>query len=369
MKRVNRVISAVTILFLLQTGGCNTSPKRTNSDSTKGIAQSDSNPIVFVSISQPLMPKDITWKYLKPVWNIEQMKDDGTDRSKSFDSDLLEFDPAISPNQQDIAFAAPAYQQMQVKNIYKANISDGYVQQLTHFPDHVIAAGPDWSPDGEQLVFFTTTSDPDAIGYQGDKIYIMRTDGTVLKVLGEGMYPHWSPDGTKILYTANEIKGTRSKLALWLMDSEGHNDKKIVTKGFSGASSFGVWSPSGDQIAFLGSERLDKGKGRIGIYVFGLRELKPSLLLSIPSRRTKDSLVYGSTVERPTGLQWPSKNKLIYTLSTLNPNYVKESAIFSLDIGQKIAKRLSKTKSMDWTQGYASLPILDSSVFAANLNR
>ena len=56
--------------------------------------------------------------------------------------------------------------------------------------------------------------------------------------------PHWSPDGTRLLYT-NANKG-KSELRIYYFDTE----KSVSLGNFTAAPNDAVWSQNGDHIAF-----------------------------------------------------------------------------------------------------------------------
>ena len=91
---------------------------------------------------------------------------------------------------------------------------------------------PQWSPDGTKIY---------ASGPNGE-IVVMNADGTNPQALnaGDGLERRFeiSPDGKQILF---EFKD-----ALWLMNSDGSNQREIVqAKAFQG-----IWSPDGTKIAY-----------------------------------------------------------------------------------------------------------------------
>lgn len=93
------------------------------------------------------------------------------------------------------------------------------------------AYNPDWSPDGEMIVFDV-----------GD-IFVIRKDGDNLVQLTHGgghHFPSWSPDGNKIAYdiAINDSAG------IWIMKQDGTNKKKL----WSGRNP--DWSPDNKHLVY-----------------------------------------------------------------------------------------------------------------------
>ncbi len=76
------------------------------------------------------------------------------------------------------------------------------------------------------------------------RIYVMKLDGSGLQLLGEGLYPDLSPDGSKIVY-AKKNEG------IWIMNRDGSGDHQIVTDT---TASYPAWSPEGGRIAYVSGE-------------------------------------------------------------------------------------------------------------------
>jgi dipeptidyl aminopeptidase/acylaminoacyl peptidase len=114
-----------------------------------------------------------------------------------------------------------------------------------------LAAGPRWSPVAERFVFVSErdgwahawlldTADPDAAPVQ-------LTAGDF-----EVEEPEWSPDGTRLLLSAN--RGSSSERGLQLLDLPGRIDAMPQMDPISrlrGTSTYGRWRPDGGAIAFL----------------------------------------------------------------------------------------------------------------------
>jgi dipeptidyl aminopeptidase/acylaminoacyl peptidase len=104
---------------------------------------------------------------------------------------------------------------------------------------------PRLSPDGSQIIYSRNWVDK-VNDRRESSIYIMHADGSRPRRLLNGSNPVWSPDGTRIAYTATgEPSGTQ--IFVRYMDAEG-----AVTQATRVTSNPGNirWSPDGKSIAF-----------------------------------------------------------------------------------------------------------------------
>ena len=89
--------------------------------------------------------------------------------------------------------------------------------------------GPDWSPDGERLVFHRVIGNRSVI-------HVMRADGTALRALrapGSSVDPAWSPDGTQIVFASGRPAAThaddpRGQFDLYVMNADGSGVRRIT---------------------------------------------------------------------------------------------------------------------------------------------
>jgi Tol biopolymer transport system component len=84
------------------------------------------------------------------------------------------------------------------------------------------------------------------IGFQSGSpvgITVSSADGSQLLPVGNGAFPNWSPDGTKIVFQdGNDI---------WTMNADGSGRRNLTNDGSNAIDSEPAWSPDGDRIVFI----------------------------------------------------------------------------------------------------------------------
>ena len=141
--------------------------------------------------------------------------------------------------------------------LYVMRADGSNLQQITDTGWHKEA--PQWSPDGSRIAFACY---PDGRGGRADsQICVIDADGSNLLYLsanGVGGYdPAWSPDGTRIAFTGF----SEQTEDVYIINADGSNLHRVTTNNL-GTDAFASWSPDGQQIAYM-SARGDHG----GIYV------------------------------------------------------------------------------------------------------
>ena len=103
---------------------------------------------------------------------------------------------------------------------------------------------PEWSPDGSRIVFVRWAS---YYEYVSLGIFVVNlADGNVVKLTTEGHIPKWSPDGARIAF-ASVRDGTEE---LYVMNADGSYPTRLTkNEGFEAWRGF-AWSPDGAEIAF-----------------------------------------------------------------------------------------------------------------------
>jgi hypothetical protein len=155
--------------------------------------------------------------------------------------------PAYSPNGAQLAFSTGR----QVV-VAAADASDQH--PITTARRREFVAEVQWSPDRGRLVFMRLRPTRTAFVTE---IVAMRVDGTDERVLARGRFtfapktallgqPSWSPDGQNIIYTSTSLgRDSYFKPTLRIVNADGSGDRLLAPKAQDGS-----WSPDGSKIAF-----------------------------------------------------------------------------------------------------------------------
>ena len=135
------------------------------------------------------------------------------------------------------ATAAPSFAAAQ-------NEPDGTLKLETYL-DWEWVGNPQLSPDGSEVLYTRTFVDK-INDRRTSSVWIMNADGSKKRFLVDGSSPQWSPDGTRIAFTAEGEPGGSQVFVRW-MDDEGLVTQ--ITRVQKSPSNV-EWSPDGTRIAF-----------------------------------------------------------------------------------------------------------------------
>ncbi len=228
------------------------------------------------------------------LWVVEA---DGSHRRQLTDSGQgIDYSPTWSPDGKRIAFRttrghSPAG--VSPSNIFIVNADGSGERQLT-LPRGEAAGGlfPAWSPDGSRIAYSN-----------GSGINLISPDGSGRRQLGvAGECSVWSPDGSKLMFCSNGINRGEGvdNWDVFVMDANGANVRRLtsnIAQDYPGA-----WSPDGTQIAFF-----SRRDGYGDVYVMNADGSKVRRVTNEPGAQAADAwltdgrLVIGSAQEGVEG--------------------------------------------------------------------
>ncbi len=155
------------------------------------------------------------------VW---RMAVDGSAPERICDGDQAEW----SPDGKKMAFRRS-------EAVLVRDLETGAEKRLTP-EDWPHCSGPAWSPDGKTIAFACRWD-------AGNAVYTVPADGgQPTEVYGEkgACEPHWSPDGTQLVY--------ETETHICTIKPDG-TDNRLITY-FGGVQHYARWSPDGQQLIF-----------------------------------------------------------------------------------------------------------------------
>ena len=187
----------------------------------------------------------------QPSGEIYSMNTDGSSVFRLTTDTVTDGYPDVSPS----AFAfiwARFSPNGQTSEIYSQNLDGSQRRQLTFL--NTVAISPRYSPDGTKIAFTAV------VPGVGNEIFTMNADGSaVVRLTFTGKHsasPSWSPDGSKIAFESNDNNGNPS---VWVMTANGSFQTMLASCPWPGCTR-PKWSPVANEIAV---EYVDGG----GIFV------------------------------------------------------------------------------------------------------
>lgn len=147
--------------------------------------------------------------------------------------------PDLSPDQQKIVYINRLSGRAQ---LHIVNVDRLGERQLTNNVWNNI--NPRWSPDNKKILFESNRN-------QQSDIYVLDVETGFEEQLTKsgGSLASWSPDGKKIAFIRNQN--------LFVMDSNGSNQKQLTNSNDATFSADPQWSPDGMRIAYVGNNLLN----------------------------------------------------------------------------------------------------------------
>lgn len=151
---------------------------------------------------------------------ITTMRTDGSDRVVLTDDIPFDsYQPEYTPNGKQIVFASQAGGL--ISALWIMNADGSGKKRLTDAP--LEAGGPGVSPDGKRVAFYSHQNTPKPAA-----VWAMSVDGSDQRRLrATGLYPNFSPDGTKLVFTDGTLAGG-GPINIYTMNSDGSQVKKIA---------------------------------------------------------------------------------------------------------------------------------------------
>ena len=188
---------------------------------------------------------------------------DGSDYRRLTNHEALDSNPAWSPDGNRIAFFS---NRENVRGAIYTMAADGSdVHGMTPPSLYVLQESPLWSPDGRYIAFFVQEEG-------GRALYTVGADGSGLTRVSGAHVAVWSPDGNRIAFGVDDER----KLRLYTSYPDGSDVREVApwqprwpvvfrvrdsrTEGYL------FWSPDGSEILFLAQNR----RGRPGIYAYAI---------------------------------------------------------------------------------------------------
>jgi tricorn protease len=218
-------------------------------------AAPDQEPIRFAR-TPDISPdgEKIAFSYLGDIWTVDRIG--GIARPVTM-HEAHDFDPIFSPDGRWLALSSNRHGSY---DVFVVPVRGGKPKRLTFDSASDIVNG--WSPDGKTILFASNRS-PDFPG--GFELYTVPTEGGREKriTVGDGKEGVFSPAGDQIAYVRGQglwyRKGYRgsSNDDIWICNADGSNNRRLTT--FNGQDTSPMWSMDGQWIYYVSEESTSPG--------------------------------------------------------------------------------------------------------------
>lgn len=150
------------------------------------------------------------------------------------------YDPSISPDGSKVAYCS--LREDQYSQIYVANADGSGEKRITKITTGD-SCGPVWSHDGKKIAFYSFALTHPS---RNPAIWVMDPDGGNAKRLTEhGLSATWSSDDRQIAFASNRD----GKFQIYAMNADGANVRRLTNN--KAEESAPAWSPDGTAIVFV----------------------------------------------------------------------------------------------------------------------
>ncbi len=150
------------------------------------------------------------------------------------------YDPSVSPDGTKIAFCS--LRDDQYSQVYVANADGTGEKRITKITTGD-SCGPVWSHDGKKIAFYSFALPHPS---RNPAVWVMDPDGSNMKrIVEHGLSPSWSPDDKQMAFASNRD----GKFQIYAMNSYGTNVRRLTNN--KAEESAPAWSPNGQDILFV----------------------------------------------------------------------------------------------------------------------
>lgn len=249
---------------------------------------------------------------------VYMMNADGSDQARLTEDPAEYSGPAWSPDSEKITFASTRDGN---REIYTISVDGSGTSRLTDDPAE--DSDPSWSPDGTKIAF-SSSRNSDGNDYVTD-IYTMNPDGSGLEKLTDssandpnGVYvyfansPDWSPNGEEIVFQSG-VYNPRFHTYIDVIKADGSGEpKRLATSDHSDSSP--TWSPDGKKVAFSQKARYPEYPADADIYVVNSDGSELANLTDTPT--DEDSPDWGSAPNTQSPSDTTPPDTTLETLSS-----------------------------------------------------